>query len=141
MSTQEGTSRYTGRHVKVAKITHWDKCKEKGVEVSIKWYAHVPEKVGETTNVKILCDFNIQTNHVVEHRWPNVVVLDKADSCHLVEIAVPANSRVDAREKEKIQKFQDLVRELRKVWEVKVKVVPVVEGTIPRALEKHLGRW
>ena len=32
-------------------------------------------------------------------------------------------------------------RELRKLWQVKVKVVPVVVGvlgTIPRALEKHL---
>ena len=28
--------------------------------------------------VKILWDFNIQTDHVIEHRRPDVVVLDKA---------------------------------------------------------------
>ena len=41
----------------------------------------------------------------------------------------------------KVQNFQDLARELRKLWQVKVKVVPVVVGalaTIPKALEKHL---
>ena len=59
---------------------------------------------------------NIQTDHVKEHRWPDVVVLDKqANTCHLVDIAVPADSRVDAKEKEKIKKYQDLARELRKV--------------------------
>ena len=70
---------YEGRHDKVAKIIHWDMYKEKGVEVSSKFQA----------GVKILWDFNIQTDHVVEHRRPDVVVLDKkANSCHLVDITV-----------------------------------------------------
>ena len=37
--------------------------------------------------------------------------------------------------------YQDLVSELRKIWQVKVKVVPVVVGalgTIHKALGKHL---
>ena len=36
------------------------------------WYDHVPEKVEETDHVKILWDFNIQTDHVIEHRRPDV---------------------------------------------------------------------
>ena len=84
-------------------------------------------------------DFNIQTDHVIEHRRPNVVVLDKHEKmCHLIDIAVPGDSRVDAKENEKVQKYQDLARELCKLWQVKLKVVPVVVGTIPKALEKHL---
>ena len=58
--------------------------------------------------------------------------------CHLNDIAVSGDSRVESKENEKVQKYQDLARELRKLWEVKVNVVPVVEGalgTIPRALE------
>ena len=41
--------------------------------------------------------------------------------------------------KKKINKYQDLTRE-RKIWQVKVKVevVPVVVGTILKALGKHL---
>ena len=59
--------------------------------------------------------------------------------CHLIDIAVPGDSRVASKENEKVRKYQDLARELRKLWQVKVKVVPVVVGalgTIP--LEKHL---
>ena len=102
-----------------------------------KWYDHIEE----TDHVKILWHFNIQTDHVIEHRRPDVVVFDKHDKmCHLIDIAVPGD-RVEAKENEKVQKYQDLARELRKLWQVKVKVVPVVVGalgTIPMALEKHL---
>ena len=73
----------------------------------------------------------------------DVVVLDKHEKmCHLIDIAVLGDSKVEAKENEKVQKYQDLARELRKLWQVKVKVVPVVVmgalGTIPKALEKHL---
>ncbi len=49
--------------------------------------------------------------------------------------------RVAKKETEKIQKNQDLARELRKILQMKVKVVPVVVGalgTILKALGKHL---
>ena len=51
------------------------------------------------------------------------------------------DSRVELKKNEKVQKYQDLARELRKLWQVKVQVAPVVVGalgTIPKALEKHL---
>ncbi len=54
---------------------------------------------------------------------------------------MPDDIRVAKKETEKIQKYQDLARELRKIWQVKVKVVPVVVGAlgnIPKALGKHL---
>ena len=133
---------YKGRHDKLAKVIHWDLCKKYGVKVLAKWYDHVPEKVVENDQVKILWDFNIQTDHVIQHRRPDVVLLDKTKKmCHLIDIAVPGDTRVASKEMEKIEKYQDLARELRKIWQVKVKVVPVVVGalgTIPKALGKHL---
>ena len=70
------------------------------------------------------------------------MLLDKTKKmCHLIDIAVPGDIRVASKEMEKIEKYQDLARELRKIWQVKVKVVPVVVGalgTIPKALGKHL---
>ena len=97
----------------------------------------MPGKGEETDHV------NIQTDHVIEHRRPDVVVLDKHEKmCHLIDIAVPGDSRVASKENEKVQKYQDLARELHKLWQVKVKVVHVVVGElgkIPKALEKHLN--
>ena len=48
---------------------------------------------------------------------------------------------VALKEMDKIQKYQDLAGELHKIWQVKMKVVPVVVralGNIPKALGKHL---
>ena len=47
------------------------------------------------------------------------------------------------KESEKIDKYLDLARELKKLWNMKVKVVPIVIGalgTIPKALEKSLDK-
>ena len=32
--------------------------------------------------------------------------------CHLIDITVPGDSRVEAKQNEKVQKYQDLVREV-----------------------------
>ena len=74
---------YKGRHDKLAKVIHWNLCKKYSVKVRSKWYDHVPEKVEETDHVKILWDFNIQTDHVIEHRQPDVVVLGKHEKMRL----------------------------------------------------------
>ena len=98
---------------KLAKVIHWDLCKKYGVKVQLMWYDHVPEKVKETDHVKILWDFNIHTDHVIEHRRPDVVVLDKHEKmCHLIDKAVPGDSRVASKENEKVQKYHDLAREV-----------------------------
>ena len=63
--------------------------------------------------------------------------------CHLIDIAVPGVIRVASKEMDKIQKYQDLAKELCKIWQVKVKVAPVVVGalrTIRKALWKHLDK-
>ena len=80
-------------------------CEEKDLEVSTKWYAHVPEKVVEPSDVKILWDFNIQKDHDVEQRRPDVVLDKKANSCHLVDIAVPADSRKRGEPEDLIEGF------------------------------------
>ena len=46
--------------------------------------------------------------------------MDKHEKmCHFIDIAVPGDSRVASKENEKVQKYQDLARELRKLWQVK----------------------
>ena len=69
----------------------------------------MPEKVEVLTDhVKILWDFNIQTDHVTEHRRTDVVVLDKHDKmCHLIDIAVPGDSRVASKENIDISGFSE----------------------------------
>ena len=49
-----------------------------------KWYEHQPESVVENENCKILWDFNIQTDHVIEARRPDMIVVDKVNAQQLI---------------------------------------------------------
>ena len=56
------------RHEWVGKRVHWDLSKKFGIHASEQWYSHKPEAVVENDFCKILWDFTIQTNHVIEAR-------------------------------------------------------------------------
>ena len=45
-----------------------------------------------------------------------MVVVDKKErSCKIIDFAVPGDSRIEENEKDKIEKYQDLGRELQKM--------------------------
>ena len=79
-----------------------------------KWYNHIPaESVLENENYKLLWDFNIRTDHNIEARRPDLVLVDKSKkSCHIIDVAIPENSGVREKEFEKVEKYQNLAREL-----------------------------
>ena len=83
-------------------------------------------------------DFSIQTDHVIEARRPDLVVVDKKErSCKIIDFAVPGD-RIEEKEKDKIEKDQELERELQKIWNVKVKIIPLVVGSLG-AIPKQFG--
>ena len=59
-----------------------------------------------------------------------VVVDMKKRSCKTIDFAVPADSRIEEKEKDKIEKYQGLGRELQKIWNVKVTIIPLVVGSL-----------
>ena len=60
------------------------------------------------------------------------MVIDKKERvCLIVDIAVPADRRVEEKEQEKLEKYQDLRREIGRMWEMrKVQAAPVVIGAL-----------
>ena len=59
----------------------------------------------------------------------------------LIDAAISRHSRINQKEVEKITKYQDLKVEVKRLWEKKATVVPVVIGAlgaIPRDLVKYL---
>ena len=61
--------------------------------------------------------------------------------CKIVDFAVPADPRVNLKENEKKDKYHDLARELKKLWNMKVTIVPIALGalgTITKGLLKGL---
>ena len=84
-------------------------CLKFGLVGKVKWYYHKPTSVVRNDRVvKMLWDFNIQTDHVIQHRRPDIVVLYKTErKCHLIDIAVPGDKRIKLKEQEKIDNYSE----------------------------------
>ena len=61
------------RHDSVGRYVHWQFCEKLGFNRARLWYEHEPESVAENKNFKILWDFTIQYDHVIEARRPDIV--------------------------------------------------------------------
>ena len=75
-------------------------------------------------------------------RRPDLVLVDKSKkSCRIIDLAIPEDSGVKEKEAEKVEKHQNLARELRRMWEVKTKtkVVPIVLGALGTILLRLNG--
>ena len=102
----------------VAKIIHWELCKKHVLERKERWHNHNPDGTAENNDVKLLWDINIQCDHVIEARRPDIVIIDKRrQSGIIVDIAVPADGRVHEKEREKVEKYQELRREIGRLWQ------------------------
>ena len=105
---------------------------------------HNPAPVRENDTHKLLWDFNIQTDHLIPARTPDPIKINekkKKRICKIVDFAIPANLRIILKECEKKDKYLDLARELKKLWNMKVTIVPIVIGalgTITKGLLKGL---
>ena len=70
-----------------------------------------------------------------------IIVEKKGKKCQIIDFAVPDDTRVDEKDKENIQKYQDLAKELKKLWNKNVKIIPVIIGALgatPSRLPKRL---
>ena len=124
-------TQYKHRHDKVGKKIHWLLSKKYNLECTDKWYQHSPESVAENEEVKILWDFMIQTDRVIEHRRPDIVVVEKiGGKCFIIDIAVPGDHNVQQKELEKKTKYEDLRIEIARLWNKEVSVIPVVVGAL-----------
>ena len=98
-----------------------------------------------------LLDFDIHTNYLISARRPDLIIINqKKRICKIADFTVPADHRIKLKECEKKDKYFDLARELKKLWNMKVSIVPIVIGafgTVTEGLLKGLedlevgGRW
>ena len=86
---------------------------------------HKPESILENETHKILWDFEIQSHHLIPARRPNLVIIErkrkrKNRTCRIVDFAVSADHRVKIKENRKRDKYLDLARELKKLWNMRI---------------------
>ena len=133
---------YKRRHDKIAQFVHWELCGKFRGERASNWYEHRPEGVIENDEVKILWDFMIQCDRMVEYRKPDIVVVEKKERrCLVIDVAVPGDIRIEEKENEKVEKYQELKQEIIKFWEMKkVDVIPIVVGALG-AVSRRIRDW
>ena len=91
---------------------------------------------------KLLWDFNIQADHLIPARRPDLKIINKEERISkIVDFAVPADNRINLKECAKKDKYIDLAREVKKLWNMNVVIVPIMIGalgTITKGLLKGL---
>ena len=67
---------YKARHDWVGKVIHREMCKKFKFDNTNKWYMHNPVPVLENDSHKLLWDFDIQTDHLIPARRPDLIIIN-----------------------------------------------------------------
>ena len=90
---------------------------------------HNPAAVLENNTHKLLWDLDNHTDHLNSARKPGLIIINKKKrTCKIVDFTIPADHRIKLKESEKKDKYLDLARELKKLWNMQVTILPIVIG-------------
>lgn len=123
-------SAYLYRHNLVAAVIHWHLSKIYSFPVrATSWFTHKPLPVVQTTTAKLLWDFSlVSASHHLSNR-PDIVLFDYSKKIILfIEVSCPADPHVLSKENEKLHKYRDLAHDFRCMYQMPVKIIPVVIG-------------
>ena len=132
---------YKRRRDNIARIVHWKLCGIYNLGRVDKWYEYHPDGVIENDSVKILWDMTIQCDHHIEARRPDIIVMEKdSKKALIIDTASSGDHNVVEKESEKVEKYQDLTREIKKLWNLRsVDVIPVVVGALG-SMSRRIGQ-
>ena len=101
----------------------------------------------ENDTHKFFWDFEIQTDHIIFTRRPDLIIIQKKKKRKkkrtyiIFDFAVPTGLRIKLKESEEKDKYLDLARELKKLWNIKMTIIPIVIGafgTVTKGISKGL---
>jgi hypothetical protein len=137
---------YVKQHDKVSAQIHFNICKEIGVQLDKKhWYENVPKSVvtNQGGKVTILWNQKVQTDRTISNNMPDIIIRDNEKGTYmLIDVAISGDRNVIKKEPEKILKYKDLTIEIKRMWNVKARVIPPVigaTGTISKSFRKYVS--
>ena len=89
---------------------------------------------------QVLWDMSITTDRAIAANKPDIVVKNDKEWL-IIDVAIPDDANILTKEAEKISKYRDLEIEVRRIWGVKTRIMPVVIGalgTMKNGFEKNL---
>ena len=132
---------YKRRHDNVARIIHWELCGKYGIDRAKNWYEQKPTGVMENDKAKILWDFMIQCDKMIEHRKTEIVLVDKLQQkCLIIDVVCPDDNGIVEKEEEKLQRYDLLKREIKRLWRMKnIDNISIIVGTLG-SITTELGK-
>jgi hypothetical protein len=93
--------------------------------------------------VTILWNQQVHTDRTIPNSKPDIIIRDnEKGTCMLIDVAIPGDRNVIKKEAEKILKYEELIIEIQRMWNVKTKVTPVIigaTGTISKPFRMYLN--
>ena len=91
-------------------------CKKFEFDHTNKWYMYNPASVQENDTHKLRWAFDIQTDHLILARTPDLIIINKKKRiCKIVNFAIPADHRIKLKECEMKDKYLNFAKELKKL--------------------------
>jgi hypothetical protein len=91
----------------------------------------------------ILWNQQVQADRTIRNNKPEIIIRDnEKGTCVLIDIAITGDRNVIKKEAEKILKYKDLTIEIKRMWNLKAKVIPVIigaTGTISKSFRKYVS--
>jgi len=134
--------KYINRNNKVPDYIHWTIRQHMGLQVTDKYYKHIPERVITVNGTTIMWNVLVITDGTILANQPDIVQHDKKEkTCLLIDIAITDDSNVKTKETEKLSKYEDLEIKVSRSWKVRAKTLPVIIAalvTIKEGLDQNL---
>ena len=93
-------------------------------------------RISDCGKFEIWWDKAIPTSKRLDHNRPYVVVFDRSKKhWTIIDFSVPNDKNVIEKEKEKINNYKELAKEICKIHNFKTKIVPLVIGCLGRVTE------
>ena len=100
-------TKYLERHDNVAKYIFIEAAKQLNLNFNnTNWYNYNPPPILENNEMKLLWNYNIQTDHQLRHNKPDIIIYDKVrKSVKIIDIAIPNDANIANKISEKTKLY------------------------------------
>jgi len=122
---------------------HFNICKKTGAQLDKKHrYEHVAKSIETSQGVKVTILWNqqVQGDRTIPNNKPGIIRDNEKETCMLIDVAISGDRNGVKNEAEKIVKYKDLTIEIKRMWNVKAKVIPVTKGATGTVSESFRKR-
>lgn len=134
---------YTKRHNNIVQYVHWTLLKKHGFECENLWWKEhlLQPQIKENDTAKIMWEIPVQTDITVTHNRPDIIYINKTENkTYLIDITIPSDYNIGAKEVEKLSKYHLLQKEITRLWHMPTSVIPIVigtTGTVAKSLRRY----